>query len=168
MLFHSSILLSSVEREFQHDPDALKVIISHVCIWRVLGNRCCNIFIFYFDKNKNHPVLVFCLFSGPDWTFVLTRFMWGIFTRKYVRNLSSDKENFCELLTSYILWKYHRIPGWVRMPIRLSPLDMTERTCETGDVCYNRSSELFWDTSVKLLSICLDFCFFIYKVGMKR
>lgn len=108
MIFHAipfKYLLSSVERKFQHDPDALRVIISHVCIWRVLGNRCWNIFVFYFDKNKDYLVLVFCLFSGPDWTFVLTCFMRGIFTGKYVRNLSSDKENFCELLTSYIWWK---------------------------------------------------------------
>ena len=60
-----------------------------------------NVFIYYFDKNLDHPGLLFCLFSEPYWTLLLTGFTWANFPKKICE--------ISELRQRHFLWTINQL-----------------------------------------------------------
>lgn len=83
------------------------------------------IFIFYFGRNIDYPVLSLLLAVRTVWLNIFVyMFHVGIFLReKYVWQLSSEKKKFCELW-SYVWWTCRWIPEWRAGQLEYLPLIM--------------------------------------------
>lgn len=158
MLLHSYILLSSVERKFWHDPEALNVVMANVSIWKVLANRCWNVFIFYFDENIDHPAL------GFGWLVVFRAFLKIFANLCPMETLSQEICEISEFWQRCLPWtinqlclikKCHCICSWVRLSIKWQLLMGLRGFVKPGTGCFSKNSAWFWDTFVKLLETTL-------------